>query len=739
MRFACLFLAACALFGSQAPDPPHLAFPILREAPSMAHDADLATWKGALEVSEFGMMMPDDKGLNRWPTVAHFAWGPDALYVAVEAFDPEPARIHSFRHKRDEFGDIDFVGLDLDPTGKGQSLIRLLVTPYGGQMDGLVTDNAEDYSYDCLWSSVGLLTPRGYLVKFRVPYSSLRRTPGDWGVRIIRVMPRERRYGIAWPPQSNDVQCNVCQAAQVAGAPVARPGSPFLVIPFVAMQRTQSLDVDPGAPSATTRDLGLDLRYASTAMTFEGTYRPDFNNVDTDVDPLQVNSRFNVYYPEKRPFFLEGMELLGIQGAQRQFYSRGILDPLYGVKASGTNAWGSWTILNAKDKQGGAMVDSFAVNGSPTVEDALPSRDTAAAMRFRTDNMGSGLSVVGTDKLVLGGPALAGGQSGGLYLTQFLTREVKVVASAVESLAHLPQGDQFRSDGSRIEEPQQVFRGTATSLELDWSNRNWYAWASDQGTSPGLVLVSGFTDLQGYRRESAGLGFVERWNQGALSQINLTLRSYDLHWWDGHPMDRSAGLDAYLETAGRVSFRMSWDVAGRTRANDEVTSNASRGLSLSAAWRRLSWAQMYVWAYQGRTIDLDNGWPARNRSIGMGSNGNVGSLAYGISVQETDEDREDDGLRLTRAREVVSTATWSLPFFFYVKSQAFAVRYDGFEEDGGTVDKFLKVFLGWQPNAFTNAYLGWSGQRRRDPSNEIGAERMVQRGLFAKFAYAFQF
>jgi hypothetical protein len=69
--------------------------------------------------------------------------------------------------------------------------------------------------------------------------------------------------------------------------------------------------------------------------------------------------------------------------------------------------------------------------------------------------------------------------------------------------------------------------------------------------------------------------------------------------------------------------------------------------------------------------------------------------------------------------------------------QSFVVRYDGSEEEG--VDKFLKALLGWQPNAFTGAYVGWSGQRRRDPTAMLPNERMVERGLFAKVAYAMQF
>lgn len=727
MRPAALLLAAPALVASQLPNPPHVTLPTLGAAPSMAADADLSTWKGALEITQFGMIMPDDKGVNRWPTIAHLAWGPDALYVAVEALDPDPSQIHAFRHKRDEFADIDFVGLDLDSTGKGQAVIRLLVTPFGGQLDGIATDNGEDYSYDCLWDSVGVLTAKGYLVKYRVPYSSLRRAPGEWAVRVLRVIPRERRYGISWPPISNDVQCNVCQAAKASGAPVTKPGSPFLVIPTVSATRGQILDEDPSDPTRTHARLGMDLRYSGTSATLEGTYRPDFNNVDQDVDPLQINSRFKVFYPEKRPFFLEGMDLLGVQGAQRQFFSRTILDPLYGVKYSGTDAWASWTVLNAKDQNGGAMVDSFSADGGPAGVDALPSRDTAAAARFRLDDMGSGLSFLGTDKRVLGGADRYGGQSGGIYWTQHILSEWQLVGSAIQSVAQLPE-----PDGTSTSQ-----RGNATALELDWNSRNAYAWASVQGTSPGLELVSGFTDLQGYRRQGAGIGWQDRWNQGRLAQASLTLRGYSLEWWDGNPMDRAVALDGYLETKGRFSVKMTWQPLGRTWADDEVNAAASRSLALNLRWNRYSWAQTYVFANQGRTIDLDSAVPARSRAVGLGASGNVGSLAYTFTLQRSDLDQEGTLARLVRAREAVLGAIWSLPASFYVKTQAFVVRYDGSEEE--SVDKFVKVFLGWQPNAFTNAYFGWSGQRRRDPENGIGAERVVQRGLFAKLAYAIQF
>ncbi|HJW08154.1 MAG TPA: hypothetical protein VJ483_00895, partial [Holophagaceae bacterium] len=120
----------------ETPNPPHVALPRLAQAPPLTADADLSAWEGALKVSDYGMSMPDDKGENRWPTTTYLAWGPDGLYAAFVAEDPHPELVRGFRHKRDDFsGDQDFVGLDVDPTGKGQSCIRLLVTPLGGQFD----------------------------------------------------------------------------------------------------------------------------------------------------------------------------------------------------------------------------------------------------------------------------------------------------------------------------------------------------------------------------------------------------------------------------------------------------------------------------------------------------------------------------------------------------------------------------------------------------------------------------
>jgi hypothetical protein len=725
MRIQALALLCLPALASQAPNPPRLAIPRLAQAPSMARDADLSTWGGTLTLTDFGMIMPDDKGENRWPTTVHAGWGPDALYIAVEAVDPEPSKIHAARHMRDtNQGDFDFVGVDLDPSGKGQSIVRFFVTPLGGQIDEIMTDTTgENASYDCLWDSTGVLTPTGYVVKMRIPYSSLRRRPGDWALRVLRIIPRERRYGISWPRMSKDVQCDICQMARVSGAPVDKPGAPFLLIPFATFNRTQSLEVDPLAPAESRARLGLDLRYATTALTLEGTYRPDFATADADVDPLQINSRFKVLYPERRPFFLEGMDLLSPPAAQRQFFSRSIQSPLYGLKASGQASLASWTLIHAKDQDGGLLLGAHGARGV----EALPTRDTAAALRFQLDGRGSGLSFLGTDKRLMGGPEETGGQSGGIYLDQYLGSEFHFIGSAMAATSRLPQADGTLRSG----------RGTSTSAELDWTTRHWVAWITAQTTSPDLVLLSGFTDLQGYRRQDTGFGWRNNWNSGRLSQARITLRGRRLQWWNGDPLERAVGLDTWLETAGRLSFFLNLDAAGRVWAEDRTRSVASRSVTVGGNWRQHSPAQFGWNATRGRTLDLASGDPARSTSAQLFLYGTVRSVSYNLSALQAVLDREGDGLRLIRARELAATGSWQLPAAFYLKTQAFVVRYDGRHAEG--VDKFLKAFVGWQPNAFTNAYLGWSGQRRRDPLAIVPSERMVERGLFAKLAYAMQF
>jgi hypothetical protein len=227
----------------------------------------------------------------------------------------------------------------------------------------------------------------------------------------------------------------------------------------------------------------------------------------------------------------------------------------------------------------------------------------------------------------------------------------------------------------------------------------------------------------------------ERWNAGKLAQIRLQVRAYRYRWWDRSPMERAAGFEGYLETAGRWAFMAGWDPAGRAWAQGRDMAIQNRRINLS--WLRHAEAQVFFNAAWNRVPDLATGDPARLRSLALGSEGNVSAFLYSISARQTSLDREADGLRIVRARQLNGTAGYQFPGSVYARLQAFVVRYDG--RHPSSVDKYLKLLVGWQPNAFTHAYLGWSGRTRRDLALNLESERLADRGLFAKLAYAKQF
>ncbi len=725
-------LLMSAALVAPAETQPKLALPVLTQAPSMARSADLSTWRGCARIEDFSLFRPDDQGSLPHRTVAHVGWGPDGLYVAVEAEDPEPARMRVWPSRRDEPGDQDLITVDLDPSGSSQSAIRFMATALGDQAEGIVSEmhhEGDDVSYDTLWSAVGLRTPTGYLVKFRIPYSSLRRAPGEWGLRIQRRLPRERSYVVAWPRQRRDERCEICQMARVTGAPGGNSHSPFLVIPFLSGHREETLDRGAlGAPDTRLRG-GLDLRYSGKTITLDGTYRPDFSSVEADVDPLEINTRFKVPFPEKRPFFLEGMDLFAVEGAQRQFFSRAIADPLYGLKAAGSGARVGWSALVAKDLAGGRSLASDGAWGT----EGLATRDLVATARGRLDDRGSNVAFLGADRVLLGGAAGAGGRSAGLYLNQLLGDRYRLKVSGIQGEATLPS--QGKEGMGEAVAGVRTLRGKANSVQFSYSDRSTYLEATHSTTSPELVLASGFTDLTGFRRSSFMGGCFAKWNEGPISEVDVFVNLSELRWWDGAPMERGTSLSLDLKTAQRLEIEFKVEPGGRSWAHGRSVSTWGWGGSIGSD--RSTALRGSVGYGRNRTLDLDTGDPALKEARQAEASGQLGGFSYALYGTDKRLNREADGSLLLRARQVKLGAGMQFPEHLYLKAQAYFTRYD--RPSGGSHEKYAKVLVGWQPNAFTHAYLGATTRRRLDPFERLDPERMVERGLFAKFAYALQF
>lgn len=327
---------------------------------TFAVDGDLSDplWAQALRVDRFYDIAPGDNAEPPAATVAWLGYDSRFLYVAFRADDPRPERIRAPYVSRDRiFGDQDFVQVDVDTRDDGKSATLFRVNARGIQADGVYTESsgADDFAPDFDFESAARLTPTGWQVEMRIPLSALRyprAEPQTWRITLFRLYPRDRRYEIRATPVVRGASCWLCGAQRVGGIRDLPPAGGMTVVPYAS---SRTIRAPGGVPSRTATDVGGDFKWLPTpGMSFDATLRPDFSQVESDAAQLSVNSRFALFYPEKRPFFMEGADLLS--SPIQAIHSRTITSPLWGARLTGRPGNHAYTLVVADDRGGGSVI-----------------------------------------------------------------------------------------------------------------------------------------------------------------------------------------------------------------------------------------------------------------------------------------------------------------------------------------------------------------------------------------------
>ncbi|MBZ0089216.1 MAG: carbohydrate binding family 9 domain-containing protein, partial [Thermoanaerobaculia bacterium] len=290
-------------------------------------------------------------------TEGWIAFDDEHVYFAFRCQDPDPERIRARFTDRDSAFQDDFVGVVLDTFDDQRRAFEFFVNPLGVQMD-LVQDDVnsvEDETWDAIWQSAGRITAEGYEVEAAIPFASLRfRADGErrtWGIDAVRIWPRGDRVQLALGPRERGRNCYLCQAAQLDGLEGARPGRDLELTPTLTGSRSETRDPFPSAPLAESdqgTELGLTARWGITPdLKLLGTYHPDFSQVEADAAQLAVNNQFAIFYPEKRPFFLEGAD--SFDTTIDAVYTRDVADPDWGLKLTGKQGAGVLGFFLAED------------------------------------------------------------------------------------------------------------------------------------------------------------------------------------------------------------------------------------------------------------------------------------------------------------------------------------------------------------------------------------------------------
>lgn len=315
-------------------------------------------WKQAVPVEMNYEIQPGDNTPAPQKTLVYVLYSSQKVYFGFRAFDSNPKLIRSHVTDRDKMTDDDFAGVILDTYGTMQSAYEFVTNPFGIQFDAMRTGNNEDPSFDCVWYSAGNVNDSGYTAEIAIPFKSIRFLPEEnqhWMVEFFRNLPRDSRYQITWTPVDRNNPCLLCQGGTIDGIHGVEASDNLELLPYAMGAKTGSMTdaEDPASPftdSPVSGRIGLGLKYApSSDLVLGAVVNPDFSQIESDAAQISVNNTFSIFYPEKRPFFLEGADLFSTLASA--FYSRMINNPLAATKLTEKSGSFSMAYLVAYDRE----------------------------------------------------------------------------------------------------------------------------------------------------------------------------------------------------------------------------------------------------------------------------------------------------------------------------------------------------------------------------------------------------
>ncbi len=484
-----------------------------------------------LTVTGFRQYEPGDGTPASAPTAAYLSYDDKHLYV-VFVCQTDPARIHAGLSKREDIAVDDAVALYLDTFHDRQHAYMFQVNPLGVQLDAIVTEGQDDdVSFDAVWQSEGRLTPQGYVVRIAIPFRSLRfpRAPRQaWGIALVRYI-RANSETSFWPYVTKRVSGLVPQFARLDGLHDISPGRNLQAIPYGAFTGSRYLDATTPA-FRSTRDgrMGMDVKgVIRDALTVDATVNPDFSQVESDEPQVTVNERFETFFPEKRPFFIENAGYF--QTPVNLFFSRRIADPGAGVRFTGK--MGRWAV-------GAIGIDDRAPGELPTGEPAGGQRAGIGAVRLqRAVGRESAIGMFASHRTFAGTWNRVTSADARLRLTPRWTFTGQVIAtSSVDS-------DGTHTPGT----------GWFASLERDGRNLDYALTYTDLGS--GFDAELGFVPRTGIRELDQELELVTR-PTGTVVKVGPTISSSLVWDRDGVLLDRALEAAFEVKLVGETKLQL---------------------------------------------------------------------------------------------------------------------------------------------------------------------------------------
>lgn len=483
----------------------------------------------------------------------------DHLFLGCIAEDPNPDDIRAYIVDRDGIDGHDRVILTLDPFNDQRRAFQFGVSALGVQSDAVMAQQLSgnpnegpnqqpiDPSWDAIWTSAGRITEGGYVIEASIPFRSLRfpeESLEGWGAYLTRWWPRSSNVELRSAVWDRDNSCVLCQANLVTGIEGGSAGANVQLTPTLTGGRTdlRSNGLDrPFVTGDVARDVGLDAQWGITSdLTMNVTANPDFSQVEADVAQIDVNNRFALFFPERRPFFMEGADFFSTP--IRAVFTRSIASPRGGAKVTGKLGANAVGVLVAEDRTNGLLIPGTQFS---RVAEA-PGRALTSIARFRRDV--GGTSTIGALFVGREGDGYhnrVGGFDGFYRPLPSLTLQGQLLRSTTA----YPQ-----AVANQFGQPEGTFWGNAGTLNVQWSSRNWQANADVRHTDEDFRADAGFVTRVGDRGGNANI--TRRWWGGSdqwFTQLRAEVGTWRNEDFDGNQLNGGIWLGLMYDGPGQLS------------------------------------------------------------------------------------------------------------------------------------------------------------------------------------------
>jgi hypothetical protein len=510
---------------------------------------DEPVWQEAALLTGFSQFFPTDGEAASDSTEVRVWYSATTLHLAIRAFAP-PGTVRATLADRDRITQDDNIQFFLGTYADSRQALVFGVNPFGIQADGVLTETGAatgggfasstprsrenaDLAPDYVWQSKGRLTEDGYLVEIAIPFKSLRYAAGDeqqWQLHIVRTVQASGREH-SWAPASRAAASFLAQSGRLTNLRDLRRGLTVDLIPTVVANALGARV--PGADTwrydGQRPQVGGSARWGITSnLTLAGTANPDFSQVEADATQYAYDPRVAIFFPERRPFFLESQEQF--TAPNRLIYTRRIVQPQAAAKLTGKHGGFDIGLLSAFDSRT-ASADGRA---TPMYNIVRLQRDVGTNSR---------VGLVYTDKIDGGAWNRVLGLDG---------RFVRGIFSAQGQVARSFTGNADASESAPLWDASANITGRRFSAR--------YAF---NGISPDFDAQSGFIARPGIANLSATHRYTRFGATGALIEAFVPELYFLGRWQYADLVRRRDAQDVQMHVRLNSRLRGGWQVGGQ--------------------------------------------------------------------------------------------------------------------------------------------------------------------------------